>query len=254
MNIKNEFIRKIVFEYDEKKNAIERNRYFVVRFVFLYKKIRKPKIPHIPEIIIFWVMLRISISIIIPAVIPDAVLIWFLYCLTSSFNGFAYEESDNPDMENTGYYDYYREADIVQINFFGLHERYHSEGTSKEEMVRAYNKFLSEVEERAKERDVKFSIKFSAFSYENAVNFEKFVEYHDIRNPEVLAVKSDYQHQADQYQAFFEAVNGRERIERIIIGGFWWDDAMDPEVKVRISLSPSPRNKPAEAVIKKWFN
>ncbi len=170
------------------------------------------------------------------------------------FNGFAYEEPGNASMENTRYYDYYKEADIVQINFFGLHEKYHAKDSTKEEMRKAYSRFLDEMEQRAKERDVKFSIKFSAFSYENAVNFEDFVEYHDYRNPEVKAIKSDYQHQADQYQAFFEAVNGRERIERIIVGGFWWDDAMDPDVKVRISLSPSPRNKPAESVIGQWFN
>ena len=170
------------------------------------------------------------------------------------FNGFDYEEPDNPEMENTQVYDYYKEADLVQVNFFGLHERYFSEGTSVEEMREAFNNFLDELEVRAEERDVKFSIKFSAFSYENSVNFVDFVEYHDIRNPEVLAVIPDYQHQADQYQAFFQAINKRDRIERIIVGGFWWDDAMDPEVKVRISLSPSPRNKPAETAIKTWFN
>jgi hypothetical protein len=170
------------------------------------------------------------------------------------FSGFAYEEPDNLNRENTKYYDYYKKADIVQINFFGLHEKYHAKETSIEEMEKAYNKFLDEIEERAQEKNIKFSIKFSAFSYENAVNFKKFIEYHDIKNPEILKMKTDYQHQADQYQAFFKALKGRNEIERIIIGGFWWDDAMDPEVKVRISLSPSPRNKPAETIIKEWFN
>jgi hypothetical protein len=170
------------------------------------------------------------------------------------FNGFEYEDPKNPDMENTKYYDYYKEADIVQINFFGLHERYHAEDTTIGEMKKAYDHFLNEMEERAKEKDVKFSIKFSAFSVENAVNFDDFVEYHDIKNPEVLAIKPDYEHQANQYRAFFKSIRGRDRIERVIIGGFWWDDAMDPEVKVRISLSPSPRNKPTETIIREWFN
>jgi hypothetical protein len=173
------------------------------------------------------------------------------------FYGLAYEEPDNREMENTAYYDYYKEADIVQINFFGLHEKYASKGTSVEDIKKAYDKFLDEIEKRAEEKDVKFSIKFSAFSAENAVNLGpngEMIEYHDIKNPALSKIKTDYEHQADQYQAFFESVKDREKIERIIIGGFWWDDALDPEVKVKISLSPSPRNKPAEALIKAWFN
>jgi hypothetical protein len=170
------------------------------------------------------------------------------------FNGFAYEEPTNPDIENTKFYDYYKEADIVQINIFGLHEKYHAKDVTIEEMKKAYDSFLNEVEERAKEKEVKFSIKFSAFSFEEAINFNEFIEFHDIRDPKVLSINPDYNHQADQYQAFFQSIKGREHIERVIVGGYWWDDAMDPDVKVRISLSPSPRNKPAEAIIRKWFN
>ena len=53
-------------------------------------------------------------------------------------------------------------------------------------------------------------------------------------------------------QALFEAAQDEKYIERVNINGYWWDDAMDPKVKVRISLAPSIRNKPAEAVAIKW--
>ena len=64
-----------------------------------------------------------------------------------------------------------------------------------------------------------------------------------------------WQHQADAYEALFQAAENREYIDGIQSFLYWWDDAMDPDTTmVRVSISPSPRNKPAEAVIRKWVN
>ena len=53
---------------------------------------------------------------------------------------------------------------------------------------------------------------------------------------------------------FFKNINNFENIERINVASFSWDDSMDPEIKPKISVGSTFRNKPAEYLIKSWFN
>lgn len=50
-----------------------------------------------------------------------------------------------------------------------------------------------------------------------------------------------------------QAAENKPDLQSINFMLYWWDDAMDPDTaKTGISISSSPRNKPAEAVIEKW--
>jgi hypothetical protein len=75
-------------------------------------------------------------------------------------------------------------------------------------------------------------------------------------NPQTATslLTSDWQHQADCVEALFQAIQGRTEIGGIYYHGFHWDDKMDPETAVwPISLDPSFRAKPGEAVFQKWM-
>ena len=98
-----------------------------------------------------------------------------------------------------------------------------------------------------------FLVFFSPFSYKNAIN-DGIVEYYDVLNKDTKETEKDWEHQVDAWQGFFEADYSREFVEGVNASTMWWDNAMDPDVKVKISISPSIRNKPAEEVIKQWFN
>jgi len=148
-------------------------------------------------------------------------------------------------------YDYYKDADMIEYRFYSMPEGYKvGSDLSKDNIKLKFEEFFSDLNSVAVERDVKMSIMFAPFSYPSAID-NGIVEYHDILDKENL-ISRDWKHQEDSYQAFFESLEGKGSIEKVLVGGYWWDDAMDPEVFVKISVSPSIRNKPAEAVVKKW--
>jgi hypothetical protein len=143
---------------------------------------------------------------------------------------------------------------VVQYSIYKLRDKYRvANNPNKNQIKSGLNRYLGDIDMIAGNKDIKVSIMFVPFSYENGIN-DGIVEYQDILNTDIKNIKQDWEHQEDVYQAFFEALKNKDNIERVIIGGYWWDDAMDPKVKVRISISPSPRNKKAEAVVKNWFN
>lgn len=82
------------------------------------------------------------------------------------------------------------------------------------------------------------------------------LESYDTVGIEAKGLVQDWQEQADYYEALFEALNERNNsfFKGVYVWGYWWDDAMDPEdtTFVRITLDASIRNKPAEAVFRKW--
>lgn len=155
--------------------------------------------------------------------------------------------------EDWSQYDYYQEADIVYYYIYCLLDKYKApDSPSLEEMREKFGEYLDDLEERAGEEGVQLSIMAVFFSYENGIN-EGLVEFNDIGNPDVQALEADWQHQADAYEALFQAAEGRDSIVRIVPCGYWWDGAMNPEdTEVRVDIAPSARNKPAEAVFKKW--
>ena len=152
-------------------------------------------------------------------------------------------------LESWSQYDYYQEADIVYYYIYNLLDTYRtSDNPSLEEIKEKLGEYL---EERAIEKIVQLSIIAPFYSYENGIN-DGLVEFNDIEKPNVQALDADWQHQADAYEALFQAAEGREGIIRIVPCGYWWDGAMNPEdTEVRIDISSSARNKPAGAVIKK---
>ena len=155
--------------------------------------------------------------------------------------------------EDWSKYDYYREADAVYYFIYRLLDIYQTpENPSFDQMKDKLGAYLDDLEVRARDKGVKLSIVPVFNSYENALN-KGVVEFNDIANPAVQALNPDWQHQADAYEALFQAAEGRTEIVRLVPFGYWWDDAMDPATaRPRISVSPSQRNKQAEGVIKKW--
>ncbi|MBU1722067.1 hypothetical protein KKG38_04755 [Patescibacteria group bacterium] len=158
------------------------------------------------------------------------------------------------DREDWRKYDYYKDADIQEVRVYQLVDNFAVvDGASTAQIKVGIDRLLDRFEQYAEKNEIKMSVFFSPSSYPNAINVGA-AEFHDIRNADVAAIQKDWDHQADAWQAFFEAVSQRQLIDRVNVSAMWWDNAMDPDVKVRISISPSVRNKPAEEIIKQWFN
>jgi hypothetical protein len=80
------------------------------------------------------------------------------------------------------------------------------------------------------------------------------LEVLDYKSDIVKNTEADFGYQADVFNTFFKALAKANNIERINVASFARDDAMDPQVKPKISIGSTFRNKPAEEVIKQWFN
>lgn len=146
--------------------------------------------------------------------------------------------------EDWNKYDYYKLTDIKEVRVYSLpNDKYKQEGI---------NSLLNYFNSWANEQGIKLSIFFSPFSYHDALN-GGIVEFHDSNKDYIKAIEKDWDDQVESWQIFFESINGLNNLERIVASSMWWDDAMDPEVNLKISISPSFRNKPAEEVIKQWY-
>ncbi|MFH1286988.1 MAG: hypothetical protein ABII02_04545 [Candidatus Magasanikbacteria bacterium] len=169
-----------------------------------------------------------------------------------TIDDYGFIDGKNAD-EDWSKYTYFKDADIVEFDIYKLRDSFAvQKNPSIAQMRSGFSRYFDAIENKANKFGIKISVFFGPFSYPNAIN-DGIIEYHDIKKDSLASVEPDWQHQADAYQAFFEAMQGRDMFDRFIIAGYWWDDAMDPDVKVRISLSPSVRNKPAEEVIKQWL-
>jgi len=144
--------------------------------------------------------------------------------------------------EDFSLYDYYKDTDVVEIDVYRL------TGGSLD-----VSSYISLINQKARAGNVKVSIFFSPFSYKDSMD-KGIVEFLDPNNAKTKATEKDWQYQADIWQELFESMEGKDSIGRIMVAGYWWDDAMDPLIKPKVSITPSVRNKPAEAVIKAWFS
>jgi len=141
-------------------------------------------------------------------------------------------------------YDYYKLVDIKEVRVYSLpNNKYKQEGINS--LLDYFNSWSSK-------QGIKLSIFFSPFSYGNALN-NGIVEFHDINNENIKSIERDWDDQVNSWQIFFESIKNYNNLERIVASSMWWDDAMDPEVNLKISISSSFRNKPAEEVIKQWY-
>lgn len=91
-------------------------------------------------------------------------------------------------------------------------------------------------------------------SYEGALSGKPGMEFLDYAEVEAAGYTRDWQGQADGYEAFFQALFEGFNFAGVGTRLLSWDDMMGPEyIPSRYSdLASNIRNKPAEAVWKKW--
>jgi len=159
----------------------------------------------------------------------------------------------NNGKENWQKYDYYKDADIIEVRVYKILEKYQNIASDEVDVQKEMENMVQDLDLKAKEKGVKISIFFAPSSYVSGL-LKGPVEFLDILNPDIKNLITNNNEQVNAFNIFFEAVKDKKNIERVNAGNFAWDDAMDPEVKPRISISASFRNKPAEQVIKAWFN
>ncbi len=91
-------------------------------------------------------------------------------------------------------------------------------------------------------------------SFDGATTGKGGMEFADYEEVAQRGYKRNWQEQADAYEAFFQEIIGKTFFEGFDTHYFAWDDLMGPEyTPVRYNdLAANIRNKPAEAVWKKW--
>ncbi|MFA6428107.1 MAG: hypothetical protein WCW02_00990 [Candidatus Buchananbacteria bacterium] len=160
----------------------------------------------------------------------------------------------NNGAENWQKYDYYKQADIVEVRIYKILEKYQTKfGFDQSKMQTEISAMVAELDAKARAAGIRLSVFYAPSSYQNSI-FAGPVEYLDVKNPAIKNLIKDYDEQARAFDYFFVAVNGKQNIVRLNAGNFAWDDALDPAVMARVSISASFRNKPAEQVVKAWFS
>lgn len=160
--------------------------------------------------------------------------------------GFVDGKNGNEDWKK---YDYYKNADVIEVRVYKILEKYQS---SSENAKNDIAKMIGDLDMKAKESGIKISVFFAPSSYKNGL-YKGPVEFLDIRNQNIKNLEKDYEEQVKGFESFFNSVRDKSNIERINVGNFAWDDALDPEVRPKVSISAGFRNKPAENIIEAWF-
>lgn len=169
------------------------------------------------------------------------------------FNIYGFLDGRN-NQEDWTQYDYYKDVDIAEVKIYNILEKYWSDGgRAPENIQKEIEKMVFDLDKKAAELGIKISLFYAPSSYENGI-FNGPVEYLDFKNPTIVNLKKDYNTQALAFDYFFVAVKDKQNIERINVGNFAWDDALDPEVNPRVSVAAGFRNKAAEEVVGAWFN
>lgn len=155
---------------------------------------------------------------------------------------------DKDGKEDWTKYDYYKNADIVEIRIYDLMERYR-DGDIEKEIPR----YLTEINNVSNKKEIKISIFFAPSSYIDSMKYGP-LEVLDYKSEKVKNAISDFNYQAKVFETFFSALPTLNNIERINVASFPWDDALDPQVKPKLRVASTFRNKPAESIIREWFN
>lgn len=176
--------------------------------------------------------------------------------------------------EDWSQYDYYHDADSIFIRIYSIRtgletlaefqealppESYDITDPTVEEMKALIDPLLDLIEAEAERKDVEISIYCSMSPFSNAAVTDyntvfamdptmaiedTFLGRYDLPDP-------DYAHQADAYEAWWQAVEGRTRIVRLM-ASYTWDDAVNELSPARLDLGSTIRNRPAEGVMQKW--
>lgn len=160
-------------------------------------------------------------------------------------------------------HDFYNELDIQMMYMLDFSQdwisEYRPQSSSFEDLRDSMDRYMDDLENGAAQLEQRPSILFGCASMPDSfILGNSDVQGIDMEEAVVQlkdgTIAPDYQYQADCYEAMLQASADRQTIERIILKGYWWDDAMDPDTAVyAISISESVRNKAAEAVVKKWW-
>lgn len=155
---------------------------------------------------------------------------------------------DKDGNENRTKYDFYKDADIVEMRIYDLPEKFRSMETEA-----GITKYINELNTIAGNKWIKLSLFLAPSSYKDSMN-KWSLEVLDYKSDIVKNTVADFGYQAFVFDMFFKALNKANNIERINVASFARDDALDPVVKPKLSIASTFRNKTAEDVIKQWFN
>jgi len=145
-------------------------------------------------------------------------------------------------------YDYYKDVDIVEIRIYDLPEIYRSGDIQK-----SISKYVADLDTVAGKKGKKISIFIAPSSYTDSMK-RGVLEVLDYNSDLVKNVVSDYEYQSKVFEIFFQSLLPLQNIERINVASYSWDDALDPQIKPKLSVASTFRNKPAETLIREWFN
>jgi hypothetical protein len=127
-------------------------------------------------------------------------------------------------------------------------------GASIGEIKTAYGDYISQFEKEFVNYPKDIFIGIGVPSYEGFINGKPRVEYGDFSEVMEKGYKENWQEQADAYEAIFQALNGKTFFKGIATSGYDYDDLMAPKYADPLNnMAPTIRNKPAEAVWKKWI-
>jgi len=146
---------------------------------------------------------------------------------------------------------YIDDADVLILHLPLLNVR---EGASVAEMRTSWSIILDSIEADFADYKKPIYLVENVGSYSGANNGKGGMEWGDFTEVAQAGYKRDWQGQADAIEALFQAFAKRTRFTGIGTGAkFAWDDLMAPEyASPRNDLTSNIRNKPAEAIWKKW--
>jgi hypothetical protein len=146
---------------------------------------------------------------------------------------------------------YIDDADALILNLPPLGVR---DGASVAEMRAEWSGILDNIEADLADYKKPIYLAENVGSYTGANSGKSGMEWGDFAEVAQAGYSRDWQGQADALEALFQAFAGRTLFAGIGPGGkFAWDDLMAPDyASPRNDLSSNIRNKPAEAVWKKW--
>jgi len=150
--------------------------------------------------------------------------------------------------ENWTKYDFYKNADIIEMRIYDLPERFRNLETEV-----AIKQYIDELNRIASNKGMKLSIFVAPSSYSDSMKHGA-LEVLDYKSEQVKNAVADFDYQTLVFDTFFKALANANNIERINVASFAWDDMLDPQVKPKLSVASTFRNKPAEEVVKSWFN
>lgn len=147
---------------------------------------------------------------------------------------------------------YINDADALVLHLPLLNVR---EGASISEMRVAWSQILNSVEVDFADYKKPIYLVENVGSYTGANSGRGGMEWGDFSEVAQAGYSRDWQGQADAVDALMQAFVGRTRFDGIGTGSkFAWDDLLAPDyASPRNDLTSNIRNKPAEAVWKKWI-